>query len=153
MYMWNKIHFEKIFFSMCKLKTNSTHFPEHIATKMNWTELLRPNMTIAVNGALNRETFQNECRSLQFRPLPDWAVRGTWGTIQQRAPCLWCRRTLWAVLARAGMSTFWHCLSSIIVLCRTRRPPSSKVPEGWFWRGCHGVWHALTIRISVSWYC
>ena len=30
-------------------------------------------------------------------------------------------------------------------VCRPRRP------EGWFWRGCCGVWHARAMQVSVSW--
>ena len=28
-------------------------------------------------------------------------------------------------------------------------PP--RCPEGWFWRFCHGVWHAKIIQVSISW--
>ena len=49
---------------------------------------------------------ENWKQSVQFSPLTDWVVRGTWGTIQQRSSAsLFCRRPLWAVLTWAGMST------------------------------------------------
>ena len=48
---------------------------------------------------------------------------------------------VWAVVAWAGMSTLRCCASSI----------SSADPEGWFWRGCRGVWHAWTMQVSI--YC
>ena len=96
----------------------------------------------------------HSCNSLylpsdQFSPSTDWVV--TRGTIQQRSSAsLFCRRPTWLVLASAGMSTLWYCPSSIFsadhgvahaVIC----------PEGWFWRGCRGVWYARTIQVSVSW--
>ena len=65
--------------------------------------------------------------SVQFSPLTDWVVVGTWGTIQQRSSSsLFCRRPLWA---------FWHwqgCPLFDVVhptfACRPRRRPPSKVP-------------------------
>ena len=41
-------------------------------------------------------------------------------------------------------------------LCRPRRrpsppPPPTRCPEGWFRRGCRGVWHPRSRQTSVSW--
>ena len=92
-----------------------------------------------------------EARMVQFSPLPDWSIGGTWGTIQQRSSSsLFCRRPSWAVLARAGMSTLWCCPSSISSADYSVAHPPRR-PEGWFWRGCRGTWHARTIQVSVSW--
>ena len=78
----------------------------------------------------------------QFSPLTDWIVGGTWGIIQQRSSSsLFSRRPLWAVLAWLGMSTFWCCPSSISSADHSFTHPP-RCPNGWFWRGCCGVWHA-----------
>ena len=88
--------------------------------------------------------------SVQSSPLTVWVIRGTWGTVHQKSSSsLLRRRPLWAVLAWAGMSTLWCCPSSISsanhgVIC----PP--RCPEGWLWRGCHGMWHAWAMQVSVS---
>ena len=63
---------------------------------------------------------------------------------------LFCRRPLWAVLAWAGMSTIWCCLSSISSADHSITHPP-RCPEGWFGRGCHGVWHAQTMQVSITW--
>ena len=63
---------------------------------------------------------------------------------QRSSSSLSCTKPLWAVLARAGMSTLWCCPSSI----SSADPP--RCPEGWFSRGCRGVWHARTTQDSVS---
>ena len=63
--------------------------------------------------------------SVQFSPLTDRVISGTWGTIQQRSSSsLFCRRPLWAVLARADMSTLWCCPSSMSSCWPWCRPPS-----------------------------
>ena len=102
--------------------------------KMRWTELGR-----------------------QFSSLTDWVVgaregRGrALGTIQQRSSSgLFCRRPLWTALAWKGMSSFWCCPSNISSADHGVAHPS-RCPEGWFWRGCRGVWHARTMQASVSW--
>ena len=60
------------------------------------------------------------------------------------------RRPLWTVLAWAGMPTLWCCPSSISSADHgVAHPP--RCCEGWFWRGCRGVWHARTMQVSVSW--
>ena len=88
--------------------------------------------------------------SVQFSALTDWVVEGTWGTIQQRSSSsFYCRRPMWTVLALAGMSTFWYCPSCISSADHgVTHPP--RCPEGWFWRGCRGLWHAGTMRVSIS---
>ena len=80
--------------------------------------------------------------SVPFSSFTHWVVGGKWGTIQQRiSSCLFCRRPLWAVLAWAGMSTLWFCPSSFSSADYSIAHPP-RCPEGWFWRGCCGVWHA-----------
>ena len=68
--------------------------------------------------------------------------------IQQRLSSrLSCRRPLRAVLARAWMSTLWWFPPSISSADHgVAHPP--RFPEGWFERGCRGVWHAQAIRVS-----
>ena len=96
------------------------------------------------------ETFLVFCL-LHRHDLNNWVLRGTWGTIQQRSSSsLFCRRPLWAVLAWAGMSTLWCSPSSISSADHSIVHPP-RCPEGWFWRGCHGVWHFRTMQVSVSW--
>ena len=47
------------------------------------------------------------------------------------------------------MSTLLRCPSSIFSADHgVAHPP--RCPKWWFWRGCHGMWHALTMRVSVS---
>ena len=73
---------------------------------------------------------------VQFSPLTDWDVGGTWGTIQQRSSSsLFCRRPSPAVLAWAGISIFWCCPSSISSADHGVAP-NSKCLEEWVWRGC-----------------
>ena len=80
--------------------------------------------------------------SLKFSPTTDWIVGGIRGTIQQRSSnSLFCRRPLRAFLPWAGVSTLWCCPSSISSADHGVAYPA-RCPEGWFWRGCCGVWHA-----------
>ena len=64
-------------------------------------------------------------------------------------PVFFCRRPLWAVLAWAGMSTLWCCSSSISYADHGVAHPL-RCPEGWFWRGCHGMWHVWAIPPLTS---
>ena len=97
----------------------------------------------------------NESKSnsfpVQFSPLTNWVIGGTWEMIQHRSSSsLFCRTPLWAVLAIAGMFTLWCCPSSISSANHgVAHPP--KCPKEWFWRGCHGVWHARPMQASISW--
>ena len=76
---------------------------------------------------------------------------GGTGTIQQRSSSsLFYRRPLWAVLAWARMSTLWCCPSSISSADHGVARLSTS-PEGWFWRGCRGVWHVRTMQCSAFW--
>ena len=83
-----------------------------------------------------------------------WPIKsswGTWGTIQPRSSSsLFWRKPLWAVPARAEMSTPWYCPSSISSADQgvVHAP---RCLEGWFWRGCRDLWHARTMQVSVSW--
>ena len=53
-------------------------------------------------------------------------------------------------LAWEEMSALWCCPSSISFADHSvvHHP---RCPEGWFWWGCCGVWHAQTMQVSVSW--
>ena len=83
------------------------------------------------------------CTQFSLVPLPTGSSGGAWGAIQQRScSSVSCRRPLWAVLAWARMSSLWCCPFSFVA-----HPPGC--PEGWFWRGCHDVWHARTIQVSA----
>ena len=66
--------------------------------------------------------------SVQFSPLTDWIVRGTWGTIQQRS---FFQSLLYEALVNSsGMGRDGHSLmvSSRHFLCGSRRRPPSKAP-------------------------
>ena len=64
-------------------------------------------------------------------------------------PVFLCRRPLWTILAQAGTPTLWCCPSSISSADHgVAHPP--RCPEGWFWRGCRGLWHGRTMQVSVS---
>ena len=86
-----------------------------------------------------------------FQSLDRLGHRGTRGTIRQRScSSLLCRRPLCVVLGWADKPTLWCCPSSIFSADHgVAHPP--RCPEGWFWRGCHDVWHARTMQVSVSW--
>ena len=87
--------------------------------------------------------------SFQFSPLIDWVVEDTRETIQQRSSSPFCRRPLWAVLAWAGMCTLWCSLLCILSADHgVAHPP--RCPEGWFWKGCRGVWHARSMQVSKT---
>ena len=89
----------------------------------------------------------------QFSSVQSFNQSGHQGTqkmIQQRfSSSLFCRRPLWAVLAWAGMFTLWCCPARISTADNSVTHPP-RCPEGWFWRGCCGMWHALTMQVSVS---
>ena len=93
--------------------------------------------------------------SVQFSPLTDWVVGGTWGTIQQRSSSsLSWRKYLWAALAWSGMSTLWCGPSSTSSADHgVVHPP--RCPDGEFWRGCRVLrvtWpnHASFRLLSVA---
>ena len=70
--------------------------------------------------------------------MTDWVIGWTWRTVQQRSSSsCFCRRPQWAVLAWAGMSTLWHCPSSISSADHSITHPP-RCLDGWFWRGFHG---------------
>ena len=98
---------------------------------------------------LPHPTTQFRVVSVHF--LTDWFIRGTWGVLQQRSSSsVFCRKPLWKVLAWAGMSTLWCCPTSISPTDHGFAYPP-RCPEGWFWRGRRGVWHAQTMKVSFSW--
>ena len=74
----------------------------------------------------------------------------TCGTIQQTSfSRLFCRRSLWEVLALARLSTLWCCPSSISSADHgVAHPP--RCTKEWFWRGCCGVWYPRTMQVSAS---
>ena len=88
---------------------------------------------------------------VQFSYLIDWVIGGTWAMIQKRSfSSLFWGRPLWAVPAWAGMSTLWRCPSSIACAdhCISHPP---RCPEGWFWRGCCGVFlFALLVSANTA---
>ena len=89
-------------------------------------------------------------RTTWVQPSDRLDRRGTWQTIQQRfSSSVFCR-SLWAVLARAGVSTLWCCPSSISSADHSVAHPP-RCHKGWFWRGYCGVWPARTMQVSVSW--
>ena len=59
-----------------------------------------------------------------------------------------CFEQLWPGL---GCPLFHDVHPAFLLL--TTALPTSKVRclEGWFWRDCHGMWHAQTMQVSVSW--
>ena len=57
--------------------------------------------------------------SVQFGPLTDWVVAGTWGTTQQKSSSSFfvCGKPSWAITAWAGRSackTVWKCVQCLI---------------------------------------
>ena len=44
----------------------------------------------------------------------------------------------------------WRCPSSISSADHDVAH-ALRFPEGWFWRGCRGAWHAQIMEVSVSW--
>ena len=48
------------------------------------------------------------------------------------------------------MSSLWFCPSNIFSADHSVAHPP-RCPEGWVWRGCRRVWHASTMKVSVSW--
>ena len=48
------------------------------------------------------------------------------------------------------MSTLWCCpFSTSSADHGITHPPRG--PDGWIQRGCHGMWHARTMQVSISW--
>ena len=68
---------------------------------------------------------------------------------QSSSSSLYYRRPLWAVPAWAGMSALWCCSSSISYADQGVAHPL-RCPEGWFWRGCHGMWYAWALPPLTS---
>ena len=88
--------------------------------------------------------------SAQFSLLTDWVIGGTWRMIQQRpSTSIFCRRSLWTVLAWAGMSTLWCCPPSTSSADHgIPHPP--RCPKGWLWTGCCCMQHARTMQVYIS---
>ena len=96
--------------------------------------------------------YTHQFSSVQFSPLTDWVIGGTWGTIQQRSSFnLFFRRPLCAVLKSADMFHFLMFSPSSISSADRGITHPRRWAEGRFWRGCHGVWHAWTMQVSISW--
>ena len=102
-------------------------------------------------SGIEDESWPENVQFSSVQSLDRMGRLGAWGTIQQRSSSsLFCRGPFWAVLAWAGMSTLWCCPTSISSADQgVAHSPRS--PEGWFWRGFRGVWHAWTMQVSVSW--
>ena len=79
--------------------------------------------------------------SVQFSPLTDWVIKGTWVILQG------------ALVSSSSMGRGVHSmmLSILYFLCQPRRRPLSKVPrEMVLKRFCRGAWHARTMQVSLS---
>ena len=72
--------------------------------------------------------------TVQFSPLTDWVVGGTWGTIRQRSFYTFFFLQE-ALLNSSGTGRDVHSLMLSIqhFLCQPQ------CPERWFWRGCRGM--------------
>ena len=96
--------------------------------------------------------FMCQFSSLLFSPLTDWLV-GEIIMTDDWAEILFQSLSAGGPLdssGMAGMLTLWGCPSGISSADHgVAHPPSC--PEGWFWRGCRGVWHSRTMQVSVSW--
>ena len=117
-----------------------------------WCSSSDPSALQTTNTTSCSPQNNNAEGSVQFSSLTNWVVGGTCGMIWQRSSSsLFYRRSSWAVLAQAGMTTLRCCPSSIPSAGHVVAHPPSW-PEEWFWRGCHGVWHAKTMQVSISWH-
>ena len=65
----------------------------------------------------------------------------------------------WPFLREAIMSSYSICrgipslmLSIQHFLCWPRHCYPPGCHEGWLWRGCHGMWHARIMWVSISWH-
>ena len=108
-----------------------------------WSILLCPvylTFVHVIYQALNEIILPNNNSSVSW---PIWS----WGDMADDSTEI---QPLWAVLARAGMSTPWCCPPSISS-ANHAIIHHQRCPEGWFSRGCHSVWHAWTMRVSISW--
>ena len=60
------------------------------------------------------------------------------------------------IVTSCGMGMAVHSLMLSIqhFLCQPWCPDPPRCPEGWFWRGCHGGWHAQTMMVleRLSWW-
>ena len=97
--------------------------------------------------------------SVRFSPLTNWVGGGGGGATRgrfSRDPVPVCFSAaghcehFWPV--RGRMSAVWYCPSSISCADHGIAHPPRR-PEGWFWRGCRGVWYARTMQVSVSVSC
>ena len=122
-----RLSFSLVFLVFFSLKKKKIQVSDHFKT---------------LSSGLQLEQWQ----AVQFSPLTDWVVRG----IMRDNSAEIFHSFLWEALAWAGVSTLGHCPSSISSADYGLANPSG-CPEGWFWRGCHGVWHAQTRQVSVVW--
>ena len=92
-----------------------------------------------------RKASAYQFRLVQFSPLTDSVVGGTLGTIQWKSSSsLFCRRPFWAVLAWAGMSTFW-CYPSSTSCADQGVAELPRCPEGY-----HASFRLLTVARGTS---
>ena len=106
---------------------------------------------IGTHMAPTKRYTEAQFTSVQFTPLNDWVAEGTWRTIQgKKTP-----NFLPVFSARGRHEQFRHGQGRpLFVVVQTASPlPAAMLPalQGWFWRGCRGVWHVRTMRVSVSW--
>ena len=88
--------------------------------------------------------------SVQSSPLTEWVIWGTWGAIQRRSSSKGFQRE--AIMCGSGKDSHVHSFTLPSISSANHgisHPPGCY--EGWFWRGCCGVWHTKTKWISVSW--
>ena len=109
-------------------------------------------MSIELSGVLSCAMLGALLSAVKFSSVP-WPI-GSSGEHEGRfsrdpLPVFFCRRPLSAVLAWAKTSALWCSPSSISSADHgvAHRPSCS---EGWFWRGCRGVWHVWTMQVSAS---
>ena len=79
---------------------------------------------------------------------------GRWGNMKDdSAEILFqyvLQELLWAVLAWAGMSIL-RCCPPFLLPTTVLPTIQPRCPEGRMLRGCHGMWHARTMQISIFW--
>ena len=100
-------------------ETFSFHFLFTVICLFVWLFVLlnSPPASSSYGNSLSYHSNYFGTQAVQFRfasPLTDWAVGETWWTNKQRPSSNpFCKRPMQTVLAWAGMSTLWHCPSSI----------------------------------------
>ena len=89
----------------------------------------------------------------------DWVIFQTWRMIQQRSSFSLFWGGGWGGdggLGIAGISSEGRNIQSLMLsilhfLCQHGITHPPRCPEGWFWRGSRGTWHAQTMLVSIPW--